>query len=130
MSKVIILSATVLFAASAIASTTPKYISLDMKLEVNGEVVSHPSAKVLEGHKAEITQAAQGDQPTYSIQVEPSINAKNAVQINFVVTEMKNGKSRVVSRPRVVALNHESASIEQKSEDHSGIKLTVTPAFE
>jgi len=46
------------------------------------------------------------------------------------VTQTKNGQNKILSRPRVVALNHGSASIEQKSEGNPDIKLTVTPTFQ
>lgn len=126
----VLFAAALLFSTSIFASNSPKSISLDMKLEINGKVVSHPRVSVLEGKNAEITHEIRGEKLGYSILVTPIINTQNEVQLSFVVNQSKDGRTKVLSRPRVVALNHGTASIEQSSEGSAGtLKLTVTPAF-
>lgn len=112
----------------AAAAPPPRPITLEMKLEIDGKVVSQPRTVVLEGHKAKLTQVSSGTAPAYSVEVTPTITPDPAVSLAFVIRQTQNGETKVLSRPRTVVLNRATATIEQSTPQ--SFKLSVTPTYE
>ena len=128
--KNILTIALVLVGSSAFAATLRTPVTMDMELQFNGKLVSKPRMVVQMGEKGEITQRTVGADSAYSIEVKPTLGATaNSVQLSFIVKQNKNGKIKVLSQPRVIVLNGETAALEEQAKGQSSVKLTVTPTF-
>jgi hypothetical protein len=115
------------FANAEITSTKP--VMLDLQLELDGKMISHPHASVLPGKTGVITQKLEGQDVSYEIQIRPIMKSAKAVELDFVISRAIGSQTRVLSKPRVIARNNSTASLEQRSKDQPTLKLTVTPTF-
>ena len=113
----------------AFASQDQMPVTIAMELELDGKVVAKPRITVLMGEVGQITQQLTGADSSYAIAVQPTLGKPGTIQLDFVVKQNKASVSKVLSQPRLIVLNGQSASIEQHSTDQPDLKLTVTPKF-
>jgi len=117
------------FTAQAFGSQSKTPVTLDLALELNGQLISKPKIIVLMGQTAKISEESPGSKSGYSIEATPSLKESNVVLLDLVVSQMSDGKSKVLGRPSVVVLNGESATIEQNSPGEPTLKIQVKPTF-
>jgi spore coat protein U-like protein len=104
-------------------------VKFNMSLEVDGTVVSRPQATLNFGEKGAVTQTVKNGDSSYTIEVTPTMGAKNEVLMTFAVKRTRNGETTLLSSPKVATLSGETATVEQKAQGMPALKLTVTPTL-
>jgi hypothetical protein len=118
------------FAFSSNQVGTPKVagnvIDLDIRLDVNGSLVTHPQAHVKMGEKASITQMAVDGASSYTIEVTPQKDSKGMIDLNFAIMRWNQGKTSVLSTPQLKMMMGRTSRMEVKVKDQSRLMLTVS----
>ena len=109
----------------ALAAQTVK---LDMRLELNGRLVSHPRVNLMIGKKGTIVQGVNAIS-SYAIEITPRWRGKDKVQLSFIVKQTLRGKTTLLSTPRVVTLIGQTAMLEQRNREMPRLRLVVTPTL-
>lgn len=129
MHNILSLGIIVLFCGGARSDSGAKPVTMDVKLEVNGEVVASPRMVVLSGERGSITQERNKEAAAYTIEAQPLLKDSEQVQISFVVSQLSGTQQKIIAKPRIITSRKRSASIEQKTGSQTAIKLSVTPDF-
>ncbi len=118
-----------LFSSIGLAGTEEAII-LDMKLSIDGNLVSQPKIISISGETASIKSVSK-DGTGISIAVTPTLQKKNQVLMKFVLTKLENDKETILSQPQIITLLGQSAEISEKSKGRPNKKmsLTVTPTL-
>ncbi len=101
-------------------------VDLDIRLDVNGALVTHPQAHIKIGEKASITQMAVDGASSYTIDVTPHRDAKGVIDLDFAISRWIEGKIMVLSTPHLKMLMGRTARAESKAKDQSRLLLTVS----
>jgi type II secretory pathway component GspD/PulD (secretin) len=114
------------------AQATTQNIRLDMKLSVNGQLVSSPHMITRNGEKATIQQSLgdQGDEFVIeSLSSGEQVDLQQAVLMKFRVSLHQGGHVVTLAQPQIVALNGEQAEVSVSPDvgPYRQITLTVTP---
>ncbi len=89
-----------------------KAYDLKFDLSSNGEKLSSPRLIVKEGETGTVTQDAKSGQTFIEVVATESKDHKNAVLMKFVVgTVSADGKRTTVSRPQILAMENEVATM-------------------
>lgn len=128
--KVLILVFVASLAVPAVAfAAAPKTITLDLKLQVNSQLITQPKMVVPFGRKS-VSLKVMADQSTYIIEVTPQQDIDQQVYLDFTLRKVTKGKSVVISHPRMITLLNQEATIEEGDSATSDVKnvvLSVTP---
>jgi type II secretory pathway component GspD/PulD (secretin) len=117
-----------LFIPAALAAQ-PGTVRLELKLEANNHVITQPNITVPLGKKS-VTEKIMADKSTYIIEVTPQKDIDEQLYLDFTLRKVTNGKSFVISHPRMITLNNQEAIIEEGDSATSDVKnvvLSVTP---
>ena len=126
--KLLLSSIVFLFASTGFAAE--EAINLDMKLRIDGKLVSQPRVVSLSGKRASIESVSkEGD--GFSIEVTPTLKDKNQIHMKFVVAKLEKDKRSILSEPQMVSLLGQQAEISEASTDEppKTMSLTVTPTL-
>jgi len=111
-------------------AVAPKTITLDLKLQVNNQIITQPKMVVTMGKKSTTLKVMGADNNTYLIEVTSNQDVDQQVYLNFTLKEVKNGKSFVIAHPRMITLYDQEATIEEgdsATSDAKNVILSVTP---
>ena len=109
--------------STAVAGDT--ILKLDFELSINGAVVSQPKIMTLSGETASIQSTVEGE--GYFIEVTPTIEKENQVQMKFVVAKVNDSLKNILSEPQIITILGQSAQIQQENKDSKEtFSLTVT----
>lgn len=106
-------------------------LTLDMKVQIEGEPISHPKISTISGDTSSIETISQsGD--GFLIEVTPTLQNTNQVQMSFIVTKINKDTRTILSKPQIITLLDQSAEITQT---HTGsskptLSLSVTPSLQ
>ncbi len=112
---------------SSVLSFADVPVKLDIRLDIDGVLISHPTATLKFGEKGSITQYSKDGASSYIIEVTPIRKSRNEVQMSFAIKKSSQGQTVLLSSPRIVSLFGQVARVEQKSDNSSVMKLTVIP---
>jgi len=119
---------TLLIAPFAFAAA-PKNVILDLKLQINNQIITQPTLIAPLGKKS-TSFKVMDDKSTYVIEVTPKQDVDQQVYLDFTLRKVTNGKSVVISHPRMITLLNQEATIEEGDSATSDVKnvvLSVTP---
>ena len=109
--------------STAVAGDT--VLKLDFELSINGAVVSQPKIMTLSGETASIQSTVEGE--GYFIEVTPTIEKENQVQMKFVVAKVNDSLKNILSEPQIITILGQSAQIQQENKNSKEtFSLTVT----
>ena len=112
-----------LMASTAMAADTA--LNLDIELSINGAVVTQSEIITLSGQKASIQPSVEGE--GYFIEVTPTVEKDNQIQMQFVVAKVNGSKKTVLSEAQIITLLGQVAQIQQGNTDSKeSLSLTVT----
>lgn len=110
------------------AVPSPRIYVLDMKLSLDGKVVSAPKIVAQEGMKAELADVDQKTKNGTFIEVTAhrvdSIKDNQAF-LQMVVGKVTNGQKEIISTPQLVALENEEAAMEIGEGDRQIFKVSA-----
>lgn len=114
--------------ASSPAFAAKNQYDLKMDLSMNGKVVASPRLLVVEGEKATVSQ--KSDDAENSIEVtasEGDLQGRKGILMDFVVSVVtKDGKRTVVSRPKILTLEGEKATLSTHQNDASPEEVSLS----
>jgi hypothetical protein len=116
------------FASNQIGTTktAAEIVNLDIRLDVNGALITHPQARLKMGEKGSITQMSVDGASSYIIEVTPTRKDKGIIQLDFAIKKWSDGKTVLLSSPHVKTLVGRISKIQSKAKDQSEIMLTVS----
>lgn len=119
-----------LFATNLFASELP-ILTLDMKVQIEGEPISHPKISTFSGDTASIESITKNG-VGFIIEVTPSLQKTNQVQMSFIVTKINKDTRTILSKPQIITLLDQSAEITQTHTESSKpyLSLSVTPSLQ
>ena len=133
--KYILTSAVLLVSNLALSATA--LIKLDMKLMIDGREVSAPVVAVLDGETAKISQRAteinKFNETFIEVQAKQTLVDKIAgIKMNFVISQIIDGKKKVISTPQVFALDGGEAEVTVTNSigEQNEIKFSVVPKIQ
>ena len=133
--KYILTSAVLL--VSNLALSAPALIKLDMKLMIDGREVSAPVVAVLDGETAKISQRSteinKFNETFIEVQAKQTLVDKIAgIKMNFVISQIIDGKKKVISTPQVFALDGGEAEVTVTNSigEQNEIKFSVVPKIQ
>ena len=88
--KFLLTSIALIFSVSG-GAVSKQAITLEMKLSINGKLVSQPTIAYVSGETTSIESASEGGNGV-SIEVTPTPQNNNEVLTKFVVSEIEEGK--------------------------------------
>lgn len=110
------------FLISLPAFASQKAYEMEVDISVKGKPTSQAKVIVLEGEKATVTQKDGAQKTFFEITAKDTEapDGQPAIHLDFVIgTIEKDGTRSVVSRPRIITLENEKASITMGNEDGS-----------
>ena len=128
MSRFIIVIFSLFIGRSALAAA-PKTITLDLKLEINNQLITQPQLIAPLGKKS-TSFKVMADNSTYVIEVIPEQDVDMQVYLNFTLKKITKGKSVIIAHPRIITLLNQEASVDEGDSATSDVKnvvLSVTP---
>jgi len=111
-------------------ATEDRIVVLEVKLSIDGRLVSQPKILSVSGETATIESKCEEGNGIF-IEVTPTVQGENQVHMSFVIAQVYNGTKTVLSEPRIVSLLGHSAELTQGSKDNSQqtMSLAVTPTL-
>lgn len=121
------LLATMLLLFSITGFSAEKQITLDMKLSIDGKLVSQPRVVTISGETASIESASEDGDGIF-IEVTPTLQNKNEVFMKIIVAKLEKGKITILGNPQIISLLGEPVEITQESTDgpKQSMSLAVT----
>lgn len=121
--------AAIVFIISATGLASSKQpITLDMKLSIDGRLVSHPTVVSMSGETVSVESASEDGSGVY-IEVTPTLQNKNEVFMKFVVSKLEEGKKTIISKSTIMSFLGKTGEISQESttgESNESMSLVVT----
>ena len=119
------------FAISAFAAvkTNPDFVTLDMKLEVNGKFVSGPRMIKPYGSKGAIAEQAAGDASSYTVEVSPTKESDTTVALSVAVSQKENGAAKILFTGKLIAEDGKTTELSRQDAGLQNLKLEVTPTL-
>ena len=127
-----LLTLVILFSTTS-AFTAGRNIKLDMKISVNGEMVSDPKLVLSPGSTGTIIQEKGSDkyfiEVTAQQQESKSKDGRHAIAMKFNVGKIESDGSRtLLGSPRILGLENERAQITESDQaGHELLSVTVIP---
>lgn len=108
--------------------SVPRQYMVDMKLSLDGKLVSSPRVVINEGKKAEIsdqnTKDGTGTFMEVTVQRVPSEDDDQAL-LQMVVGRYVKGKKEILGSPQIMALENEEAAMEIGEGDNQLYKVSA-----
>ena len=128
MNKIIPLTVFLSLACVSALGAVPRQYQIDMKLMIDGKLVSSPRIVVNEGKKAEISdqnkKGGDGNFMEVTAHRVPSDDDDQAF-LQMVVGRIRDGKREIIGTPQVMALENEEAAMEVGEGEKQLFKVTV-----
>ena len=109
----------------------PTILTLDIVVQIEDEPLSRPTLSINSGDTASIESLSK-DGEGFVIEVTPTLQNTNQVQMSFIVTKINKDTRTILSSPQIITLLDQSATITQKHADSSepSLSLSVTPSLQ
>jgi type II secretory pathway component GspD/PulD (secretin) len=123
-----IVTAFLLISASPSAFAAKQEYDLKMDLSMNGKHIASPRVLVVEGEKATVSQKSNDEEDTIEVTAtEGDSQGRKGILLDFVVSVVgKDGKKKVVSRPRILTLEGEKATLSSRQNDASPEEVSLS----
>ena len=107
-----------LFSAVAAISAPSNTVTLEMKLNIDNEIITKPTVNVAYGKTAKIEQMIHQTGEKVMIEITPTQDAanKNAIKLDFRVAKISKGVETTLSSPHVSTTLGKVARITQTAD--------------
>ena len=115
-------------ASPAFASpAAPKAYNLNLQVSQNGKVLAAPLLSVLEGEHASVEEKGEHGGTFLEVVAKQEAKDPKNVLVELTVGSIdEKGKRTVIGRPKLIALENETASATTKDKRHGELSVSVT----
>ena len=121
-----------LLLTSSVSFAAKQAYEMKVELSINGQVVSRPKIRTLDGEPTTVTEKSENNEETF-VEVTASegqgeIKGNKAILMKFKIGRIENGERKILAEPQIMAIENKKAemNISSHTAQNHELNLSVT----